>query len=198
MRSTCHRSSNQSGFSLIEIVLTVALLGILSIAGVNMISGSVLTNQFIGNERLILSAQRYAIERMSREIREIEFLSASESMNIATPIDHNQLSFYKSTPSGHTPVTLTYDPVAGELYLVYDTSRANEKLLLKNIVNSDPITPSNPLHVFKYFDSTGLEISVDQFSQKKVRYIQIDLSIKPDPARTQVLTLSNMIYLRNR
>lgn len=198
MRSTCHSSSNQSGFTLIEVVLTVALLGILSIAGVNMISGSVLTNQLIGNERLFFSAERYAIERMSREIREIEFLSASDSMNIATPIDYNQLSFYKTTLSGHTPVTLTYVPETGELYLAYSTSRANEKLLLKNIVNSDPITPSNPLKVFTYYDSTGREIKVEEFNPKTVRYIHIELSIKPDPARTQKLTLSNMIYLRNR
>jgi prepilin-type N-terminal cleavage/methylation domain-containing protein len=188
MRTPLRIRPVQSGFSLIEIVIVLVLLSFLGVLGARMISGSVLTNQLISSDKKAYSAARYALERMSREIRETEYLSASDTMNI-TVMSSTQLSFYKTTLSTTTPVTLTYDSTKGELYLAYNTGTPTGKLLLTNLVSTAP---------FKYLDASGNILTLPLNDPTSLRYIRIDLDVKPDNAQSQLPTLSTQIYFRNR
>lgn len=185
---SCH-SYTQRGFSLIEIVIVLILLGTLGIVGANMISGSTLTNEVISNQNLAYSATRYAQERITREIREIEYLSASDAMNIVGPLSGTQLSFYKTTLSGtSTQVTLSYTAPSGAtpgtLSLAYGNNTSQP--LLTNLANATPFT---------YFLADGSTPTTDP---KLVRYVGITLRVRPDYSKSPDLTLSNLIYFRNR
>lgn len=190
MHPLIHLKSAQRGFSLIEIVIVLVLLSFLGVLGARMVSGSVTTNQLISSDKKAYSAARYALERMSREIREAEYLSASDTMNI-TVMSDSQLSFYKttlSTTTPTTPVTFTYDPAKKELYMAYNTGTPAGKLLLANLIG----TP------FKYLDASGAVLSLPLADPTLLRYVRIDLAVKPDNAQSPLPTLSTQIYFRNR
>ena len=177
------------GFTLIEIVIGLVLLGLLGVVGANMISGSVFTNQAISNEKLAYASARYALERMSREIREMQYDSVNGKMAIATPaldMTANRLSFTKTGLSGNTLVTLTFSgTVPGAIGLAYSGGNAED--LVQNLINTGG--------VFTYLQADGTTPTTDPAT---VRYVRIDLNVKPDNTKNQVLTLSNVIYLRNR
>lgn len=177
------------GFTLIEIVIGLVLLGLLGVVGANMISGSVFTNQAISNEKLAYASARYALERMSREIREMQYDTVNSKMAIATPaldMTANRLSFTKTGLSANTLVTLTFSgTVPGAISLAYSGGSAED--LVQNL--------SNTGGVFTYLQADGTTPTTDPAT---VRYVRIDLNVKPDNTQNQVLALSNVIYLRNR
>ena len=65
--------SRQRGFTLMEIIISVVLLGILGVVGTTMISSSFYTTRVMSTGHLAYSAARYALERMAREIREVQY-----------------------------------------------------------------------------------------------------------------------------
>jgi len=111
MRCPPHHRPAPIGFSLIEIVIALVILGILGIAGANMIASGVFTNQTISNEKLAYSAARYALERMSREVREMKFnpTSGATGAMVANTTTASTLSFTKTGLTSEATVTLAYD-----------------------------------------------------------------------------------------
>lgn len=76
------RILRQSGFTLIEIVVSIVLLGILSIVGANMLSDSFSTSNFVSRETVGVGNIRYALERIGREIRETRTVVANTGTSI--------------------------------------------------------------------------------------------------------------------
>jgi prepilin-type N-terminal cleavage/methylation domain-containing protein len=66
-----------SGFTLIELVISIVLLGILAAVGSSMIVDSFTTSRMVNAEIASESQARYALERLAREIREIKYASSS-------------------------------------------------------------------------------------------------------------------------
>lgn len=74
--------AHQSGFTLIEIVISIVLLGVLSVVGANMISDSFSTSNFVGRETAGIGNARYALERLGREMREARTVLSSTETSI--------------------------------------------------------------------------------------------------------------------
>lgn len=184
------------GFSLIEIVIGLVVLSVLGIMGANMISGSVVTNQVISNEQLAYSNARYALDRMSREIREIKYDISTGAIGIANPVSNmtaSKLEFTQSTLSSSRLVTLTYTApnagIPGSISMAYNGSTP-PSVLINNLSND----PSTGNVVFSYLDING-NTTTDVNS---LRHVRIDLSVKPDSTKNQVLSLSTIVSLRNK
>ncbi len=170
------RHPQQQGFSLLEIVLSIVLLGILGVAGSQMIAGSFLTTRVISNEHLANAMARYAMERMARDIREISYDAATDTVGI-TGMSASQLSFTKSGLAGaitsvgftHTSPTLSMS-VAG---------------------SSAPLATDITTFGFTYLDASGVVTA----TPNAVRFVRITLTATPTEA--QAITLTTQVRLRN-
>lgn len=83
------------GFTLVEIVISIVLLGILAAVGSSMISDSATVANITNLNQTSLSQSRYAVERLAREIREVRLVNNAYDINISTSPATN-LTFTKS------------------------------------------------------------------------------------------------------
>jgi prepilin-type N-terminal cleavage/methylation domain-containing protein len=98
--------SQESGFSLIEVVVTIVLIAAMAMAVIPVISSGVSTYATTTNSLEALGKLRYATERLAREIREVR-------RNPVTPTDYEFTSLASSTSlqfrksGGGVQVTIT-------------------------------------------------------------------------------------------
>jgi len=74
---------SMTGFTLIEMIMTIVILGVIVALGANMIGGSMLA-YFAGRDLTELDTRgRMAVERLTRELRAVRSATATD-LNIAT------------------------------------------------------------------------------------------------------------------
>ena len=73
----CLRSANQKGVTLIELVITMVLMGIVAVVVANALSTGIQGNLVTDNRKEALDQARVAMERMRREIRNVMSLERS-------------------------------------------------------------------------------------------------------------------------
>lgn len=158
-------------------VLSLILIGILSVISLNMISNSYSTTRSLNNENAATSTARYAIERVSREIRKVAYDANTKLIQIsnATP---TQLSFTKSEPASTSLVTIR---ISGQSLLLSDPAPGTESVLANDVTAFS----------LQYFDaSMGGSPSLSQ-----IRFVQINLTIQTPGANA--VSLSSLVALRN-
>lgn len=171
------------GFTLVEIVIALVLLGILGIVGSKVFTASVYTNETISNSNMAYASARYALERVSRETREMDITASLAASSLT--ITASQLSFIKSGPQGQQTVTFTFDN-NGTLSMAYGNGASH---VLANNLSAG---------AFSYYKSVGAaSATAAQADASDLHYVFVRLQVKPDPALGQVFTLSNLIYLHN-
>lgn len=178
--------SSQAGFTLVEIIISMVLLGILSVVGTQMLTGSFYTTKVISTQHLAYSEARYALERMGREIREIQYNMSSDSL-IITTWTATQMTFDKEPLTGTTgiPVSLQYTPGSATLSMSYSAS-------------SPPVFSYTPLarnigeFSFTYLKEDGVSLATNV---NDIRLVRISLKVTPPGA--QALSLLTMVNLRN-
>lgn len=186
-----HAASRQGqyGFTLMEIVLGLVLLGLLSMVGTTMVSSGFYTTMKLSDEQLTHASARYAMERLAREIREIQFNPTTGVSGISsTLMSSSQLSFVKTTMTGTAYVSFRYTPNAnpalGTLQMSYfqdDASPAN--VLTRNLKSFS----------FTYLaDSSGTVAT----TPNSVRFIRVDMVVVLSAAAAE-LPLTTLIKLRN-
>lgn len=171
-----HRRTSQNGFTLMEITISVVLLGILGVVGTTMMSGSFYTTRVISTEHLAYSEARYAMERMAREIREMQYDTATSSLSLST-MTAAQLSFVKTSMTGTSNVSFQY--TAPTLSMSYPP--AASAVLARDI----------SAFSFTYLD----ENRVVTAQPNNVRFVRIALTTSP--AGAQALSLVTQVNLRN-
>lgn len=166
------------GFSLMEIIIGLVLLGLLGVAGSKMMAGSFYTTQVIGNEHLGNSSARYAMERMARDVREIQYDAINDVLSLST-MTGSQLSFTKSgLLNATTNVSYAYSQSTKLLSMTVGTTTAT---LARDVSSL----------TFTYLDATLAVTTV----AKNVRFVRIALTMAPPQA--QSITLLTQIKLRN-
>ena len=168
------------GFTLIEAVVSIVLIGVLAMAVIPVISTGVKTYATTTTSINTLSKLRVATERMAREMREVR-------RNLVTPANYdltmgaNSVVFYKTdgyrvTIAGGVPnITLTYLSPGGVTTSGTLTNQVNVATDL----------------VFTYYDIAGAVTS----SLSQVAYVQIDLRLTEDGAALRQVT---RVALRNQ
>lgn len=84
------------GFTLIEMIITLVLLGLLAAVGTTIVSDSFTTTLLVNSSQASVAQARYTLERLEREIREIKYDGVANVYCIST-MTTNKLVFYRTT-----------------------------------------------------------------------------------------------------
>ena len=100
--SACRRNQ---GFSMVEAVVAILLMGLLAMAAIPLISGGVEAYQTTSSQVVTLSKLRYATERIARELREVrrtgvnyDTTTAPGASVVFTKFDGNQVTITGAPP----------------------------------------------------------------------------------------------------
>lgn len=110
------RAHHQRGFSLIEITLGIALLGLLSVVASHLLTDSLSTARISQRSHAAAFEARYALERLSREIRGTHWDSTSQSHAITTALPTHMV-FAKTGASA--PIDVDIQLLGHQLMLAY-------------------------------------------------------------------------------
>lgn len=171
------RPHRQSGVTLLELVLVILLLGILSVVSLNMISDSYVTTRTINNGNANTSTARYAMERLSREMRQVTFDTNTKSL-LVSDASLTQMSFTKSELSVDKLVTIRLN---GQSLMLSSPAPSTEAVLAEHVTDFS----------LRYFDSTMVESP----SLGQIRFVQINLTI--DAPDAPAVELHTLVALRN-
>ena len=180
-------STRCRGFTLVELVISIVLIGILAAVGAEMIADSFTTTRMVNAENSSTAQARYALERLAREIREVKYDSSGGNYCITTKTATN-LVFYKT--SG------TYNSTCATNVVTVTINYSNPNLTLQY---SSPAAPSTLLSsqassfTLAYLQSDGVTSTT---SNSYIRFVVITLTVT-DATSGQSVVQRTRVALRN-
>lgn len=163
------------GFTLIEAVASIIIIGVLAIATIPVLTGGVRTYVTTNTSLNTLSKMRLATERMAREIRQVRRNPGTPTNYDFTTMGTNTLVFVKTDGN-----TVTINRALPNVTLGYSTPAASSNL-------TDQV---NNL-TFRYFTIDGV---TPTGSLSLVAFVEIELEMIEDGV---VLTQRTQVGLRN-
>lgn len=179
-----------SGFTLIELVISIVLLGLLAGVGVTMVSDSFDTTRYINGGQASAAEARYALERIERELREVQYVGSPPdgTFTITAP---------GTLPAPTTPVdTITFTNQAGATITIKrGTTRSTDLVLVKSPSTAENILASNVSGFsLAFYPVSGTATA----TKSTVRFIDIALTLtNPDISGGQQLAQRARVALRN-
>lgn len=175
------------GFTLIEMILVIVVLGILSTVGMNMISDSYTNSRMVNNGNANTSRARYAMERMVRDIRQTAYDSQAKSVMVSEATS-TQLSFTKSGLLANSTLRIVAKA---------NGSDAQSTLFLNLPVGGSDVVLAEHVSAFQlsYFDASMVSLPLVPQSLGLIRFVKIELTIHE--ANTEAVALQTVIALRN-
>jgi len=171
---------NQKGFSLIEMMVVVGILGLIVLGLVTFFTGG--TKSWVSGQYQ-LTAQRNARQAMDRMVREIR-----EGKNIISSSDGDTIVI--SIPNFDTADPDDYNEVT---YSLSDTTinRGTTPLI-------DNVLKINGEDIFEYYDSSGIKYDPpDSSTLPEISKIHINLKVDVDDDGKPDITLNTNVNLRN-
>lgn len=164
---------NQKGFSLIEMMVVVVILGVIVLALVTFFTGG--TKSWVAGQSQLKAQReaRQAIDRMVREIREGKrIMSNSDSYSITV--------YIPPFPSEGIAEYYVFYALSGT------TLQRDSNPLIDNVINGESI--------FKYYNNDGTEVDPPDSTVSKVH---INLKVDVDKDSNPDITLNTNANLRN-
>lgn len=172
-----------NGFTLVEIIISIVLLGILAAVGSSMISDTFRTTKMVDANQASRAQIRYAVERLAREIREVKYVSKGTAFNGTTT---NYTGYCIGTISASS---LTFKkPIAGDLdklNCATNTTPVNISVGSTVTLNSSPLA-SNVISPYSlaYYLQDGITTTTTAGSTTTtdpsafVRFVVITLTVR--------------------
>lgn len=167
------------GFTLVELIMVIVLLGILATVGSNMLSDSFTTTRIVNDSKSVEAEARYALDRLVREIRQVRRTGSAYSVSAASS---SVLQFIKSDGS---TVRINYDATAKTVQLDYASTSATT---LVRDVSSFGLT---------YYGIDNTVLTTLSSIQSSAAYVGVSLSVT-DPMISSVFTQNALAALRNQ
>jgi prepilin-type N-terminal cleavage/methylation domain-containing protein len=182
---------HSSGFTLLELVISIMLLGLLAAVGSSMIADTFVTTQSVNAENASEGVARYAMERLEREFREVQNIStqycitltSTSSVNFDKGSATTSVSTCGKNADGTNAnhVTITWNSTTQIVQLTYTLPSATTSNLADNVTA---------------FQLNPLTIAGANADNTTIRFMQIALTRK-DPTSGQSTSLQSRVSLRN-
>jgi prepilin-type N-terminal cleavage/methylation domain-containing protein len=179
MSSAVVPAREQRGFTLIELIITIVILGILAVVGSSMISDTFNTSRMVNASQASADEARYAVERLAREIREVKYAGAAYSISSTMSPSATNMVFTRTINGAD--VTVTINKSGTNLTLGYSSPAATSTL-------SSQV--SRFTLGFLKLDNTATTLASD------VRFVVITLTVT-DATSGQSITQQTRVALRN-
>ena len=176
MPGTRSSDRRQHGFTLVEVVIAIVVMGILAAVGSSMISDTFKTARIVDASQGSADQARYAMERLAREIREVKAVGGSYSIGTMGPTT----MVFTRTING-ADVTVTIAKSGNNLTLGYSSPAVTSNLATQ--VTGFALD-------FLKLDNTATVSAAD------VRFVVITLTVT-DATSGQVMQEKTRIALRN-
>ena len=170
-----HTGRRVRGFTLVELIVVMVLLGFLAAVGSKMIAGTMETSYIAARNASSGSQARYAMERITREIREMAF---GPTGYVVPTMGASSIVF---TKEDGTVVTITYSGTTITLGYTGGTTSTLTNQLVSGATNT-----------FAYRDVLGGTTT----DKEDVRFVEVTLAFA-NSVTGQAETLRNRIFLRN-
>jgi prepilin-type N-terminal cleavage/methylation domain-containing protein len=169
----------QHGFTLIELIAALVLLGIVASVGASLISDNSRTVSMVASRQTTSDRMRYAMDRMAREMREVKYDSTT-GYQIST-MDASTLVFVRTIGGSDVTVTITRPNGSSNVTLGYSTPAVTSTLI-------------NQLSgfTFQYLDIDGQATT----SLTNVRFVVVSISVL-DATSGSLVSERMRIALRN-
>lgn len=166
------------GFTLIEMIMAIVVLGIVAAIGAPLLAGSMQVFAAAAPEVDTLSKARYAMERVARELRSVSYTGSAYDLTLTA----SSASF---TRTDGTAVVLTAAPPV--LTIAYNGGPAG------TLVDQLPAGGAS----FSGFQVDGVTATTNP---ALIAYVQIDLSLEhaPGAAGSNTLAHRTRVLLRSR
>jgi len=170
----------QHGFTLIELVISIVLVGILSAFGVSMIYNNMTTVLAVESGQATLDQARAAVARASRELREVKFsTSGTYSITSTLAAGSTSVTFVRTISGSDVSVTLAKS--GSDLTLQY-SSPAVTSTLVSGVTSLS----------LDFYDGFGAATT----STTDVRFVGITLAVT-DSSSGQAVSQRTRVALRN-
>jgi len=168
---------NQKGFSLIEMMVVVVILGLIVLGLVTFFTGG--AKSWVAGQSQ-LTAQRNARQAMDRMVREIR-----EGKNVKTASDDDTIIVSIPALGSEFAYDVTYDLSGNTIVRIKNTTS-------NPLINNVLVTSGES--IFKYYNSIGTEVtSLDS----NVSKVHINLKVDVDKDTNPDVTLNTDVNLRN-
>jgi prepilin-type N-terminal cleavage/methylation domain-containing protein len=179
MASAVVPARKQRGFTLIELIITIVILGILAVVGSSMISDTFTTSRMVNASQASADEARYAVERLAREIREVKYAGAAYGISSTMSPSASNMVFTRTINGAD--VTVTINKSGTNLTLGYSSPAATSTL--SSQVSGFTLG-------FLKLDNTATTLASD------VRFVVITLTVT-DATSGQSITQQTRVALRN-
>jgi prepilin-type N-terminal cleavage/methylation domain-containing protein len=172
--------ARQHGFTLIELIITMVLVGILTAFGASMIYSNMTTVISVNSGQATLDQARIAIARVARELREVKYTTSfTYSITSTMAPSSTSVTFVRSI--GGSDVTVTLAKSGSDLTLQY-SSPAVTSTLVSGVTSLS----------LDFYDGNGAVTA----STTDVRFVSIALAVT-DATSGQTVSQRTRVALRN-
>lgn len=99
-------TKRQRGFTLVELIITVVVLGILAAVGSSMFSDTFMTARMVNASQSSADQARYAMERLAREIREVKYSGNAYAISSTMSPGATTMAFTRAISGSDVTVTI--------------------------------------------------------------------------------------------
>jgi prepilin-type N-terminal cleavage/methylation domain-containing protein len=177
----------QRGFTIVELVIVIVVVGTLAVAGVSMFSDTFTTTRVVNAAQSSGNDARYAVERLAREIREVKYIDATNGYSISA-LSSSGMTFVRTIDG--VDVTVTVARSGSNLTLGYSSPAVTSTLSTQASAFTLDFLGLN------LDTATGVVTTPVTASATSVRFVVISLTVT-DAVSGQTITERSRVALRN-